>query len=101
VLQAEILVLELVAVDGLATSAVVVGEVATLAHEVGDHTVEGGALVTETFLSGAKGTEILSRLGYDISPQLHDDTANWVTASGEVKENSWAGHDNTGCQRLG
>ena len=69
-LQAKVLVLELVAVDGLATSAVVVGEVATLAHEVGDHTVEGGALVTETFLSGAKGTEILSRLGHDISPQL-------------------------------
>jgi len=33
VLQLEVLVLELVAVDALATSAVVVGEVTTLAHE--------------------------------------------------------------------
>jgi hypothetical protein len=38
VLQDEVLVLELVAIDGFATSAVVVGEVASLAHEVGDDT---------------------------------------------------------------
>ena len=39
-LQLEVLILELVAIDGLATSAIVVGEVTTLAHELGDDAVE-------------------------------------------------------------
>ncbi len=43
----EVLVRELHAVDGLAAGAVAVGEVATLAHEVGDDAVEGGALVAQ------------------------------------------------------
>lgn len=43
VLQSEVLILELVAVDRLASGTVVVGEVAALAHEVGDNTVEGRA----------------------------------------------------------
>jgi len=40
VLQGEVLVGELGAVDGLSAGSVVVGEVATLAHEVGDHPVK-------------------------------------------------------------
>ena len=40
VLQGEVLVSELVAVDGLATGAVAVREVATLGHEAGDDSVE-------------------------------------------------------------
>ena len=39
--EGEVLVVELVAVDGLAASAVVVGEVTALAHELGDDAVEG------------------------------------------------------------
>lgn len=70
VLQDEVLVGELLAVDGLATSAVVVREVAALQHEVGDDTVEGGALVTEAFLSGAQSTEVFTRFGGHICSQL-------------------------------
>ena len=40
-LEGEVLIGKLGAVDGLATSAVVIGEVTTLAHEVGDDTVCG------------------------------------------------------------
>ncbi len=36
-LEGEVLIGELCAIDGLAASSVVVGEVTTLAHEVGDH----------------------------------------------------------------
>merc|ERR1739847_205645 len=43
----EVLVLELHAVDGLSSGAVVVGEVATLAHELWDHAVEGAPLVVQ------------------------------------------------------
>jgi len=59
VLELEVLILELVAVDGLASSSVVVGEVTALAHEVGDDPVEDAALVAESLLSSAEGTEVL------------------------------------------
>ena len=70
VLEGEVLVLKLVAVDGLAPSAVSCGEVATLAHEVGDHPVEGGALEAEALLAGAEGAEALRRLGHHVGTQL-------------------------------
>lgn len=89
VLQGEVLVLEFVAVDGLATSAVVVGEVSALAHEVGDDAVECGALVAVAFLAGAQGAEVLARLWNDIGTKLNDDAANGVSVSGHVEENSW------------
>jgi hypothetical protein len=42
---------KLLSIDGLATSAIAAGEVTTLEHEVGDNTVEGGALVSEAMFS--------------------------------------------------
>merc|ERR1712183_1083154 len=76
VLEGEVLVLELVAVDGLAPGAVARGEVTTLAHEVGDDPVEGGALEPEALLPGAEGAEVLRGLGHHVSAQLHDDLAH-------------------------
>ena len=49
--QLEVLVGELLAIDGLAAAAISSGEVATLAHEVRDDTVERGALVAEALLA--------------------------------------------------
>jgi len=62
VLQLEVLVREFVAVDALAASAVALGEVTALDHELLDDTVEVGALVAEALLAGSKGTEVLSSL---------------------------------------
>ena len=45
-LELEVLIGKLFAVDALATGSVVVGEVASLQHEAWDHAVEAGALVT-------------------------------------------------------
>ena len=70
VLQLEVFVFELVAVDGLASSSVVVGEVTALAHEVRDHAVEGGSLVTHSLFTSAKSTEILGGPGDHIRSQL-------------------------------
>ena len=69
-LQREVLILELVSVDGLSSSSVPSSEVSALAHEVGDDTVEGGALVSEPLLSSAESSEVLSSLGDNIVPQL-------------------------------
>lgn len=62
VLQLEVLVGELVAVDALSASAVALGEVSTLNHELLDHAVEVGALVAVAFLAGGQGAEVLSSL---------------------------------------
>lgn len=70
VLQAEVLIGELVAVDGLASSAVVVGEIASLAHEVWNDAMETGSLVAETLLAGAQSTEIFGGLRHNIGAQL-------------------------------
>ena len=69
-LQAEVLVLKLVAVDGFPSGSVPSGEIASLTHEVGDDTVEAGALVAESLLAGAEGTEVLSSLGDHVIAEL-------------------------------
>lgn len=58
VLELEVFILELVAVDGLSTGTVSVGEVTALQHEVGDDSVEGGAGVAEALFTGAQGSEV-------------------------------------------
>lgn len=100
VLEGEVLVGELLAVDGLTTGTlqnqgilapatliewpgqalcgkthVALGEVTTLEHELGDHTVETRAGVTEAILTSAKLTEVAGSLGNDLVEELEDDTA--------------------------
>ena len=65
-LQVEVLVFELVPVDGLSARAISIGEVAALRHEVWNDAVELGALevqrlarLTHAHLTSAKRTEVL------------------------------------------
>jgi len=74
VLQLEVLIGKLLAVDGLAASAVTAGEVTTLEHEVGDDSVERRALVAEALLASAEGTEVLGGLGDNIVIEGEVDT---------------------------
>lgn len=62
VLQLEVLVRKFLSVDGFASSSIVVGKVPALAHEFRDDAVKRGALVAETFLSGAQSTEIFCKI---------------------------------------
>ena len=58
--QLEVLIGELLTIDGLATSAVATSEITTLKHELWDDAVERGALVSEPmFFLVAQGTEVL------------------------------------------
>lgn len=61
--ELEVLVGELLTIDGFSTSAIATGEVTTLEHEVGDDSVERRALVAEALLASAESTEVLSGLG--------------------------------------
>lgn len=76
----EVLVLELGPVDRLATGAVSGGEVAALAHEAGDDSVESRALVVQglpapsgSLLSGAKSSEVLRRSRRRVGVEFHHD----------------------------
>ena len=90
----EVLVVESASVDGLATSAVTSGEVATLGHEAGDDTVELGSLEVErlaglahALLASAEASEVLSSLGGVRGVESHDDSASSLAADGDVEEN--------------
>lgn len=61
-LQDKVFIVELAAVDGLAAGAVVVGEVAALAHKLRDDAMEAAALVAKAFLVCAQAAEVLYRL---------------------------------------
>ena len=94
--ELEVLVGELLAVDGLSTSAllknmsvprsaqlvcvvfsyVATGEVTTLEHELGDHTVELGAGVAEALLASAESAEVLSGLGDNVVVEGEVDAAS-------------------------
>lgn len=94
VLLNEVLVGELGAVDRLASGAVSGGEVAALAHEVGDHAVEARSLVVERLagaavplLAGAERAKVLRRLGHDVGEELHHDPSGRLAADGHVEEN--------------
>lgn len=57
-------------------------EITSLKHEVGDHTMELGALVSETFLASAKGAKVLYRFRADVIVQDEVDSA-LLCCSGE------------------
>lgn len=110
-LQLEVLVGELVAVDGLAASAVALGEVTALDHEVLDDTVEGGTLVTKALLAGSKSSEVLGSLmtrkhrvacerltcnylGDSLAIKTEDDTSKLLITGGHIEV------DLRACERL-
>uniref|UniRef100_A0A3Q0R6T7 Uncharacterized protein n=1 Tax=Amphilophus citrinellus TaxID=61819 RepID=A0A3Q0R6T7_AMPCI len=74
VCQGEVLICKLVAIDGLSSSSIVLGEVATLGQ---DDAMEGAALVAESLLTGAEGTEVFSSLGHHICTELQKKFSHW------------------------
>jgi hypothetical protein len=58
VLELEVFIRELLAVDGLAASSITVGKVTTLDHELLDDTVEGRALVSVAILTSRQLTTL-------------------------------------------
>jgi len=102
VLELEVLIGELGAVDWelllastqlacidirtrLSTSAIALGEVSTLNHEVLDNTVEGRILVSETLLAGRQSSEVLNCLGDSPAVKTHYDAAHGLVAMADIE----------------
>ena len=96
-LQAEVLIFELVSVDRLSSSAISSSEVASLpkaqesspiqlskvlvwhlAHEVGNDPVEGGPLEPKALLTGAQRAKVLAGLRHHVKAKLRESTINVV-----------------------
>ena len=96
--ELEVLIRELLAVDGLAAGAVAAGEVTRLAHEVRDDAVEDAVLVAEglarpadALLAGAQRAEVLARLRGDVDAELERDAADGRAADAHVEETTREG----------
>jgi len=86
-LELEVLIGEFLSVDRLATSAVALGEVPALAHELRNYTMETGSLVSVTILVGAELAEVTSGLGDNVVVKLKDDAASILATDLDIKIN--------------
>lgn len=84
----EVFILELSAVDGLASSAVVVGEISTLSHELVDDAMESGVFVAKSFFSSAESSEVFGGLGNNIAIELESDSLGFTTTDADIKVDS-------------
>ena len=91
--ELKVLIGKLVSVNALSASAVALGKVTTLDHELLDHSVKLGALVVEwlsciskTLLASAEGAEVLGRLWDDVVVKLKDNATNRLVVDGNVEE---------------
>mmetsp|Transcript_33279 Transcript_33279/g.87574 ORF Transcript_33279/g.87574 Transcript_33279/m.87574 type:complete len:232 (+) Transcript_33279:470-1165(+) len=85
VLQLEVFVGKLLAVNRLAAGAVMVGEITTLAHEVGDYAVERALLVALALVPQAQLPKVFGRLRHSILAQLHHNPSDGLAVQGHVK----------------
>ena len=69
-----------------------------LAHELGDYTVECGALVSEAFLAGAESAEVLSGARHNVGAKCHLNAANRIAVGGHVEENNGVRHNCKECK---
>jgi hypothetical protein len=84
-LDAEVLVRELLAVDGFPASAVALGEISALDHESRDDTVEAGACIAEAVLAGGELVEVSGCLWDLVSVETHDNAAEGLLVLFDVE----------------
>jgi hypothetical protein len=76
---------EFLAIDGLATCAIVPGEITALKHEPGNYTVEAGTRIAVTVLASRKLSKVPSRIGDDFIKQGENDSTSRLATDGDVK----------------
>jgi len=69
-LQGKVLIFKLVSIDRFSSSAIMVGEITTLAHEVRNDPMENASFISKTFFTSTQSTEIFSCFWYNITTEL-------------------------------
>ena len=81
VFKLEVFVCELVAIDALSSGSVVVGEVSSLQHELGDDPVEDSVGKAISILTCAELSEILAGLRHNVCVELELDSPGWLISN--------------------
>ena len=82
----EILILEFGSVDGFPSSPIMISEITSLKHEFRDNSVEATSLIAESFLMGAKLSEVFCCFGNDLVKEVKGESACCLTTDGDVHE---------------
>jgi hypothetical protein len=77
--------LKFLAVDRFSASAIVLGEIAALKHELRDHTVEVGTLIAKPVLASRELSEISCGSGDDIVVQFENDSTRRLVVDCDIK----------------
>lgn len=85
-LEQEIFIVKLGSIDGFASSAVVVGEISSLGHEVIDDAMEVRSLVSEALFVGAESSEVGRSFGHFLVEELKDQLAGLASPKIDVEE---------------
>ena len=85
-LQDGILIIRFLAIDGLATSVILVCEITTLAHKSWNYSVKAGNSITKYFLPSAQSRKIFCCLWNFVCKQLEGDEAQGLTIDSDVEE---------------
>ena len=91
-LDVEVLVREGSAIYGLASSAVMVGEVSSLCHEISNDAMEMGAFVSETLFMSAKSPKVGCGLRGFFVEQFEHHFGGQVVSKIKLEENSFECH---------
>ena len=84
-LDVEVLILELLAVDGFATCTVAFSEVSALNHKLWDDAVEARALIAEAILTSGQLVEVPGCLGDLVAVEAYDDATEVPAALLDVE----------------
>lgn len=92
VFEFEILVREGAAIDGLSSSAIVIGKVSSLCHEIVDDAMEVWSFVAETFFVSAECSEVGCSFGCLFIEEFEDKFACLLIAEIDFKEDVFECH---------
>lgn len=91
-LKKEVFIGKSPSVDGFASSAIMIGKVSSLSHEVGNDPMEVGSFVPETLLMGAKCSEVgCSFRGFFVE-ELENQLSGFAVAEVYFEEDVFKGH---------
>ena len=74
-LKVEMLIIKILPIDGLATSAFMAYEVTTLAHKSQNYSVKAGNFITITFLPSAQSMKVFCSFCNSVCKQFKGDAA--------------------------